>query len=170
MSIFDTLNQIGGAVGTVGSALAAYIASKLREARDHAGHAKKERERAEDARRAIEGVLDQVRTLAEAARRGVRLELEDRLVQLQLLPQHHRPTIPDGVLSAAQVEIRLGEIHRRLDELKSDVLHERSARRKLQDELSQGSKEEERQWKDLQHTLAQIQTEIAVIKVTQMRK
>jgi type II secretory pathway pseudopilin PulG len=157
MSIFDTLNQIGGAVGTVGSAIAAYIASKLREARDQAGRARKERERAEDARRAIEGVLDQVRALAESTKRGVRLELEDRLAQAAPMAQ-------------AQVEIRLAEIHRRIDELKSEVLYERSARKKLQEELSQESREEERQWKDLQHTLAQIQTEVAVIKVIQMRK
>ncbi len=162
MSIFDTLNQIGGAVGTLGSALAGYLASKIREVKDVAKEAKKERERAEDARKAVEGALDQVRALAETARRGVRLELDDRLSQLQL--HHHRPTIPDGIMSAAQVEARLGEIHRRLDELKNDIFHERGARHKLQAQLSQESKEEERQWDSLKDTLAQLQTEIAIIK------
>ena len=168
MSVFDTLNQIGGAVGSVGSILAGYLASKIREVRDYAKDAKKDRERAEKAREAVEGVLDQIRAAADGVRRGLRLELEDRVPEIvsRSLAHLHRPTIPDGVPSLHQIDVRFAELSRRLDELKTDILHERGARHGLQRKLEDESKEEERQWKDLHRTLAEIQTQIAVMKAT----
>ena len=153
MSVTDLISQVGGTIGTVGSAVATYLATQIRTVRTATAAAKKAREGAEEARDSARSILTTIETLA----RGVRMELDHIKTE-----SFRTPVVPFDPHAPTPSEIgrRLDELSKRLEECRSDILRERGARHAMQHTLAEESREDEKQWREFHRILGEIQGEL----------
>jgi len=163
MSLLDTLQSIGGAIGTLGSGVATYLATQIRVVREGAKAAIDAAARAEIAYRNAQAEAASLRSEMDALRRGVRLELES-------FRQQEAPTGRHNLLAQdVQPELvrRLDELARRIEEVRSEITRERGARHTMQQRLNDEAREEERQWREIIRDLGEIKGELSALRAVQ---
>lgn len=161
-SLTDLLSQVGGAAGTLGSAVAGYLATQIKSIRTSAKRAREAYDGANLARAAAEAARDATDSLV----RGVRLEIEHFRSEIQVASLHRPQSQPaftpvdPNAPTMAEVSRRLEDLAKRIDECKVDIARERNARHLLQRTLADEGREEERQWREIHRILGEIQGEL----------
>lgn len=158
-NVTDLLQQVGGTLGTIGSGVATYLATQIRSVRESARKAQSARQGAERALATVELVKESVDNIA----RGIRLEVEHFRNEMSA----HRPqsspafTLADpSAPTLAELGRRLEELSKRIEECNGDIKRERGARHALQQNLADGGREDERQWREFHRILGEIQGEL----------
>jgi hypothetical protein len=155
VSLFDTVSQIGSAVGAIGGTGATYIWHRF-EASIAAGKKALEvskgaieiaNEATETAKKAVKRVSEAEQHL-EAFVRAVRAEL-DALKSFH--PMRESP-IP-GLYGAEELRREIGALR---EELRSEILRERGQRHALQSELAQTAREQVKSWMEMTTSIAEL--------------
>lgn len=150
----DVLQSIGGAVGTAGGAVATWVASKIKAAEEAATKAVAARDEALAVLKRMREELEALDTL----KRGIRLEI-DHARETSAPYRSPAPSTPfePGAPSNGELGRRLDVFERTLENLRQDIMRERSARHAMQHQLVEDGREDEKQWREIVRDLAEIQ-------------
>jgi hypothetical protein len=158
VSLFDTVSQIGSAVGAIGGTGATYIWHRF-EASIAAGKKALEvskgaieiaNEATETAKKAVKRVSEAEQHL-EAFVRAVRAEL-DALKSFPPVREVRESPIP-GLHGAEELRREIGALR---EELRSEILRERGQRHAMQSELAQTAREQVKSWLEMTTSIAEL--------------
>lgn len=166
MSLLDTINQIGGALGTVGAGFAGWVATKINEVKASAEKATYAADRAEQTLKRLREELEGM----DALKRGIKLEIEQAIADATTPTRNSSPFLTEqGVPTNGELGRRLDEYVKRLEHMQGEILRERGARHALQHQIKTDDREDEQQWRELLRALATIQAQIEVLQVRSTR-
>ena len=151
MSLFDTVSQIGSAVGAIGGTGATYIWHRF-ETSIVAGKKALEvaNEATETAKKSLKRVIDAEQHL-EAFVRVVRAEI-DALKSFPPMRDSRESPIPGLHVTD---ELRREMVALR-EELRGEILRERGQRHALQSELAQTAREQVKSWSEMTTAIAEL--------------
>jgi hypothetical protein len=162
VSVWDSIQQLGGAVGTAGGAIATYVGTQIREIKTSA-------RKVAIARAAVEAALLKMRSELEALevlKRGIKLEIEQAKHEAaSQITRGSGPFIVDpSAPSNGEIARRIDGIERRCEKIEAELIRERGARHALQHQLTEDGREDERQWREIVRDLGEIKGQIQTLR------
>jgi hypothetical protein len=155
VSLFETVSQIGSAVGAIGGTGATYIWHRF-EASIAAGKralevAKSASETADHASKGAKKALERIAEVEEQIQafvRAIRAELD----ALKSFPSVRESPVP-GLHGTEELRREIAALR---EELRSEILRERGQRHALQSELAQTAREQVKSWVEMTTSVAEL--------------